>query len=75
MCSDQPRQLDAQRLCCVTCDKVFRCVAQSQICFCYACSTRAFMFPKKPGMTPAEALSILAKLEAASKSESEESYV
>lgn len=38
-------------------------------------STRAFMFPKKPNMTPAEALSILAKLEVASKSESEESYV
>ncbi|KAL3132344.1 hypothetical protein ABBQ32_008921 [Trebouxia sp. C0010 RCD-2024] len=41
----------------------------------FVVNTRAFMFPKKPHMTPAEALSILAKLEAASKPESEESYV
>lgn len=43
---------------------------------CFVCSTRAFLFAKKPSMTPAEALGILAKLEGAAKSEvSEDSYV
>ena len=52
------------------------CVANVKLaCVCFACSTRAFIFPRKPNMTPAEALAILAKLEAVSKIESEESYV
>jgi len=33
------------------------------------CSTRAFMFPRKPHMTPAEALTLLAKLEGTAKAE------
>ena len=39
----------------------------------FVCSTRAFIFAKKPHMTPSEALALLAKLEGASKAE--ESYV
>lgn len=63
---------------------LFRCsefaqgLAQSpsQLCVLLFCSTRAFLFAKKPTMTPAEALSILAKLEGAAKAEeSEASYV
>lgn len=42
-----------------------KCADQS-VCLC---STRAFMFPRKPNMTPAEALQLLAKLEGTAKAE------
>ena len=50
--------------------KPMRC---EQLNIKFVCSTRAFIFAKKPHLTPAEALAVLAKLEGTSKAE--ESYV